>query len=50
MIVLGVDGCKLGWVGVELKAGRYVAAHVDTTLSGLLAAIPEALAIGVNMP
>ena len=48
--MLGVDGCKLGWVGVELRAGRYAAAHFDTTLSGLVAAVPGALAIGVDMP
>ena len=48
--VLGVDGWKNGWVGVELRDGRYVAAHVDGTLRGLLTAVPGALAIGVDMP
>lgn len=50
MNVLGVDGWKNGWVGVELRDGRYVAAHADPTLRGLVATVPEALAIGVDMP
>lgn len=48
--VLGVDGWKNGWVGVELRDGRYVAAHVDPTLRGLIAAAPEARIIGVDIP
>jgi predicted RNase H-like nuclease len=48
--VLGVDGCKRGWVGVELHDGRFAAAHVDATLAGLLAAAPDADAVGVDMP
>jgi predicted RNase H-like nuclease len=48
--VLGVDGCKLGWVGIELHGGSYVAAHVDSSLGGLVAAVPDAVAIGVDIP
>lgn len=48
--VLGVDGWKNGWVGIELRDGRYVAAHQDATLRDLVAATPHALAIGVDIP
>lgn len=48
--VLGVDGWKNGWIGIELRGGRYAAAHVQATLRGLLAATPDALAIGVDIP
>ena len=47
---LGVDACKRGWVGVELHDGRFASAHVDSTLAGLLAAVPDADAVGVDMP
>jgi predicted RNase H-like nuclease len=48
--VLGVDGWRNGWVGIELRDGRYVAAHVDETLRGLTGAAPGVLAIGVDIP
>ncbi|WP_304106818.1 DUF429 domain-containing protein [Mycolicibacterium bacteremicum] len=50
MIVLGVDGWKGGWVGIELHDGRFHAAHVETRLAALVAAVPEARAIGVDIP
>ncbi|WP_199253337.1 DUF429 domain-containing protein [Mycolicibacterium mengxianglii] len=48
--VLGVDGCKGGWVGVELRHGRFAAAHVGPRLSELVAAVPGCEAIGVDIP
>jgi predicted RNase H-like nuclease len=48
--VLGVDGCRLGWVGIELHDGRYAAAHVHPSLRGLLDAVPGAGVAGVDMP
>lgn len=48
--VLGVDGWKNGWVGIELRDGRFVGAHVGETLRGLTAATPGAVAIGVDIP
>ncbi|MCF6385983.1 DUF429 domain-containing protein [Mycobacterium sp. MBM] len=48
--VLGVDGWKHGWVGIELRDGRYAAAHSHETLRGVVAAAPDALAIGVDIP
>lgn len=48
--VLGVDGWKSGWVGIELDHGRFAAAHVAPTLAGMLAAVPGADVVGVDMP
>ena len=48
--VLGVDGCKSGWVGVELHDGQFVEAHFHPTLAGLLAEIADAAAVGLDMP
>lgn len=48
--VLGVDGWKSGWVGIELHDGRFAAAHVAPTLAGMLAAVPGADVVGVDMP
>lgn len=48
--VLGVDGWKNGWVGIELRDGRFVGAHVDQTLRELTAVAPGAVVIGVDIP
>ncbi|CAN5321618.1 DUF429 domain-containing protein [soil metagenome] len=48
--VLGIDACKGGWVGVELSDGRFVDAHFRVTLAELVAAVPGAVAVGVDMP
>lgn len=48
--VLGVDGWKNGWVGIELRDGRFVGAHVDRTLRELTAVAPGAVVIGVDIP
>ncbi|CAN5598211.1 DUF429 domain-containing protein [soil metagenome] len=48
--VLGVDGCKAGWVGVELRHGQFAAAHFHPTLAGLVAGVADAAAVGVDMP
>ena len=48
--VLGVDACPAGWVGVELRDGRFVRAHVGTRLNELVEQVPDAAIIGVDMP
>jgi predicted RNase H-like nuclease len=48
--VLGVDGCKGGWVGVELQDGRFAGALVAATLAQVVASAPGADAVGVDMP
>ncbi|MGB3485624.1 MAG: DUF429 domain-containing protein [Mycobacterium sp.] len=48
--VLGIDACRSGWVGIELRDGIFAAAHVGATLAEVVAAAPGAVAIGVDMP
>ncbi|MDH3498754.1 MAG: DUF429 domain-containing protein [Acidimicrobiia bacterium] len=49
-IVVGFDGCKAGWVGVKLENGLFTAAMVSETISAAIDAVPDAAAIGVDMP
>ncbi|MFO7165580.1 MAG: DUF429 domain-containing protein [Mycolicibacterium hassiacum] len=48
--MLGVDACRTGWVGVQLRDGEFAAAHAAATLAGLLEAVPGARIVGVDMP
>ncbi len=50
MLTLGVDGWKGGWVGIELCDGRFRAVHVDAQLAALVAAVPDARVVGVDIP
>jgi hypothetical protein len=47
--VLGVDPCPGGWVGVELRDGRFASAHVGTRLNELIGKITDAAIIGVDV-
>ena len=48
---LGIDGPKGRWVGVEIDAdGAFVAARLRDALSELIAAVPGAGAIGIDVP
>ena len=49
--MIGVDACKAGWVGIELDPrGRYVAAHVAPGIEALVAAVPDARVVGIDIP
>ena len=47
--VLGVDGWSKGWVGVELRDGRFAAAHQQPTLEALIAGV-AADTVAVDIP
>jgi predicted RNase H-like nuclease len=51
--VLGVDGCKAGWVGVVLSGGT-AAVTVAPTITDLVAAVradhPELAVVGIDIP
>lgn len=47
--VLGLDGCRAGWVAVHLDGGRVAGVEVVEELAGLLATAGPA-AVGVDMP
>jgi predicted RNase H-like nuclease len=47
--VLGIDACRAGWVGVELRDGAFSAAYLSVGLASLIAGGAWA-AVGVDMP
>jgi predicted RNase H-like nuclease len=49
-VVLGVDACPGGWVGVELDAGAFAAAHWGSTLEDVVRRVPAAAIIAVDIP
>ena len=48
--VLGVDGCKKGWVGIALRDGAFGAAYLKGSLRELIATAPDASVIAVDIP
>ncbi len=48
--VLGIDGWKAAWVGVVLTDGLFVDAVVSDDLPALLARVPDAVAVGIDVP
>ena len=50
MDVLGLDGCRSGWVGIVLRDGLFLdAVHAESALAAV-AAIPTAAAIAFDIP
>ena len=48
--VVGVDGYSAGWVAVELRGGVFTRAWPGASLGSLLADVPVAGVVGVDMP
>lgn len=48
--VVGVDGCKLGWVAVALKDGAFASAAIYKSLISIPAVRTSAAAIAVDIP
>jgi predicted RNase H-like nuclease len=48
--VLGVDGCRAGWVGIVLASDRGVRGVYGTTMAELAAAAGPVDAVGIDMP
>jgi predicted RNase H-like nuclease len=49
-LVLGADACRLGWVAVLAEDGDFVATAIAPTFPDLLASVPGAVAVGVDIP
>lgn len=49
-VSLGVDWCARGWVGVVLGSPGTAVVLVDRSLEALLARVPDAACVGVDMP
>jgi predicted RNase H-like nuclease len=50
MRAVGMDACRSGWVAVLLDDGRLAGTRVAADLADIVAACPDAAAIGVDMP
>ena len=50
MFVVGVDGCREGWISVALQDGAFAGAAFFETFSEIARACAGALVIGVDMP
>jgi predicted RNase H-like nuclease len=50
MLVAGIDGYRKGWVAVVLRDGRFADALARRGLADLVAALPDAAAIGIDIP
>lgn len=48
--VVGVDGCKAGWVGVVLHKGVFSRAVLAASFRDLLMAVPTATVVAVDIP
>ena len=50
MFVVGVDGCRGGWVAVALCHGSFAGATAYGRFRDLLDGVPEAVTVGVDVP
>ena len=50
MFVVGVDGCRSGWIAVALDSGRFAGASYFDTFAELIDACADAAVIGVDIP
>jgi predicted RNase H-like nuclease len=48
--VVGIDGCKAGWVGVVLHEGVFSRAVLAANFRDLLIAVPRATVVAVDIP
>ncbi|RWO82808.1 DUF429 domain-containing protein [Mesorhizobium sp.] len=49
-VLVGVDGCKAGWIAVRRAFGMAPSVGVFATFTALLASLPENAVIAVDMP
>ena len=50
MFVVGVDGCRAGWIAVALEDGRFAGASMFESFRGLCDAVPDAVVLAVDIP
>jgi predicted RNase H-like nuclease len=50
MSVVGVDGCKRGWIAIALGDNEPARGYFIAALDELLAAIPDAQAVAIDIP
>jgi predicted RNase H-like nuclease len=50
MSVVGVDGCKGGWIAIALDDNTHARGYLIERLPRLLDVIPDAVAVGIDIP
>lgn len=50
MRVVGIDGCRGGWVAVSIGAGGFARGVFAPTLAGVAEQVPDAAGFGVDIP
>ena len=50
MLVIGVDGCKTGWIAVALGDGRHPEAHYLSSIAALDSLAHDASAVAIDIP
>ncbi|TJW62884.1 MAG: DUF429 domain-containing protein, partial [Mesorhizobium sp.] len=50
MTIVGVDGCKAGWIAVRRDPGAAPSAAVFPSFAALLDALPADATVAVDMP
>jgi hypothetical protein len=48
--VIGVDGCKKGWIAIKIVSGEFQTAGFFRGFADILANLSDARVIGVDMP
>ena len=50
MLVVGVDGCKTGWMAVALRDGTHPEAHYLSSIAALESVAHDASAVAIDIP
>ena len=50
MDVLGLDGCRTGWIGIALRDGQFADAILAERAAEVISAVPSAAAIAIDIP
>lgn len=50
IVLVGVDGCKAGWIAVRRASGSALSVEVFASFAALLASLPDGAVIAVDMP
>jgi predicted RNase H-like nuclease len=49
-VVVGIDGCRTGWIAVELRPGCEPRTHFLAHISAVVSLVPDVAGIGIDIP
>jgi predicted RNase H-like nuclease len=50
VVVVGVDGCRNGWIAVELRPDHDLAVHFLSDIAEVAVLVPDVAGIGIDIP